>query len=288
MNNILTLQNRPESIRMLAAQRQLYKEAKKCLVLQIFFTVPLTILFSFLRLALSGVNSNATSFVIFLGLLVTFSDILINHCYISNYRTKAAKIQEQFDCEVYEMSWDSISVGAKITIETINKFADKYVSIPNMPLEDWYPVEIAGLSKNEAILICQKTNLYYDSSLRNKYIRAVIISSLVILSILLGVAFIGNPHFTTLIVFIIAPFAPIVYLTLKIYFEHRKSVKALDELRNNITSLSENKKNPTTQELRKIQNSIYRSRKDSALVPDFFYNWKRQGLEKEMHMNASR
>ena len=287
MHNILTLQNRPEKIRMLAAQRQLYKEAKKFLMVQIFLTVPLTIAFAFLRLILTGVNANITSLVIFLGVLVTIADILIGYCYVSNYRTKAAKIQEQFDCEVYEMSWESLCAGKKATSETVNEFGNKYVPVPNMPLEDWYPVEI-GLSKEEAILVCQKTNLHYDSSLRYEFVSAVVISSLVILGILVGIAFIGNPQFTVLLTFIVAPFAPVAYLTLKIYFEHRKSIKASDELHDTISALSESNKIPSAQELRTIQNSIYKSRKDNALVPDFFYNWKRKKLEAQMHMNAAK
>jgi len=40
-------------------------------------------------------------------------------------------------------------------------------------------------------------------------------------------------------------------------------------------------------ELRKVQDKIYCNRKDSPLIPDFFYNKKRQNLEDEMHENAS-
>jgi len=40
--------------------------------------------------------------------------------------------------------------------------------------------------------------------------------------------------------------------------------------------------------LRQIQDKIYCSRKDSALIPDWYYNKKREKLEEDMKLNADR
>ncbi len=44
---------------------------------------------------------------------------------------------------------------------------------------------------------------------------------------------------------------------------------------------------PSIERLRAVQDKIYCHKKNSPLIPDFFYNNKRENLEKEMHENAS-
>jgi len=222
----------------------------------------------------------------FFGASITIADILIGHFLVSNYKGKAAKIQEEFDCAVYEMNWDKISVGSNVPREVINDYGEKYKDIPGSPLMDWYPVEIAGMSKEKAIFVCQNTNLYYDKSLRNKYIRTTGRASLLILIIIIITSLIGNPSFGDFMKQILVPFLPIFILSLKIIIEHFKSAKAIGDLSTTVSGLSDSSDVPSMADLRLIQTKIYASRKDSPLVPDFFYNKKRKRLEKNMHAHA--
>jgi hypothetical protein len=288
MNNILTNQNKPENILKLAAQRQLYKKAKKYFIIQIFITVPVTIILSFLKMIPSGyLGFNIVAVAAFFGAFITIADILIGHFVVSNYKCKAAKVQEEFDCDVYEMNWDKISVGKKVPREIINEFGRIYKDIPGLPLVDWYPVEIVGMSKEKAIFVCQKTNLYYDKSLRNKYVWTIGSTGLLILGIIVTSSLVGNPSFGDFMTQVFAPFLPILILSLKIIIEHFKSVKALGELNATVSSLSDSFNDPSMKNLRLVQTRIYVSRKDSPLVPDFFYNKKRKKLENNMHINAA-
>jgi hypothetical protein len=287
MNNILINQNKPENILKLAAQRQLYKEAKRYFIIQIFITVPVTILLSFLKMIPLGyLGFDFVAVAAFFGACITIADLLIGHLLVSNYKCKAAKVQEEFDCDVYEMDWDKISVGSKIPQEVVNEYGRIYKDVPGSPLIDWYPLEIAGISKEKAILICQKTNLHYDKSLRNKYIWVTGIVALLILSIIVTTSLIGNPSLGDFMKQVFVPFLPILVLSLKITIEHFKSARALGELNATVASLSDSVNGPSIAGLRLVQTKIYASRKDSPLVPDFFYNKKRKGLENHMHANA--
>lgn len=289
MHNILVNQNKSENILRLAAQRQLYKEAKRYLIIQILITVPATIVLSFLKLIPSGVlGFNIVAVAAFFGAIISIADILIGHFLVSNYKCKAAKVQEEFDCEVYEMNWDKISVGNRVPQETVNEYGGKYKEIPGAPLLDWYPVEIADLSKEKAILICQKTNLYYDKTLRNKYIWATGITSLIVLCIIVITSLIGNPSFGDFMLRIFAPFLPVLILSLRIIIEHFKSAKALGELHATVSNLTDLINDSNIADLRLVQTKIFASRKDSPLVPDFFYNKRRKVLEDSMHRNAQR
>jgi SMODS-associating 4TM effector domain len=287
MHNILSNQNKPENLLRLAAQRQLYKEAKRYVVIQILITVPVTIILSFLKLIPADtLGFDIVGVAAFFGTVISIADYLIGQFLVSNYKCKAAKVQEEFDCDVYEMTWDKISVGSRIPQELVNEYGRKYKEIPGSPLVDWYPVEIAGLSKEKAIFICQKTNLYYDKSLRNKYIWTTSIVSIIILGIIITTSLIGNPSLGDFMVRVFAPFLPVLILSLRIVIEHFKSAKALSELHTTVSGLPDSTAGPSIPDLRLVQTKIFTSRKDSPLVPDFFYNKKRKKLEDTMHQNA--
>jgi len=277
MNNILINQNKKENIQRLAAQRQLYKTAKNILVLQIILTVPVTIFFSLLKLIPeTAVGFNIAAFAAVYGILLALIDLFVFNHFINLHRTDAAKVQELFDCDVYEMDWNNVFVGKKPQQETVNTFARKYVDVPGSPLSDWYPIEIAQMPREMAILTCQKTNLYYDSSLRKKYKNLSILISL-------------STHITlqSFIVQILAPFLPVFILTSKIIIDHSKAIKSASEFHQSLDSVVDPHNLPSIDRLRAVQDKIYCHRKDSPLIPDFFYDKKRANLETEMHENAS-
>lgn len=286
MNNILINQNKPENLKKLAAQRQLYREAKRVFGLQILFTVPITILLSLLRLIPSSdMPFNIATLIAIVSVLITVADIIVSQSIVTPFKNNAAKIQDQFDTEVYEMDSDILFTGKAVSPEIINRFSLRYVRDPKMPLEDWYPAEIKDYTKEQAIYTCQKTNLYYDSSLRTRFIRLTTIFSALTFLIILSTALAADASLNNFLLQVALPFTPVLYITLKIFFENNKSIRSANELHSVISALAGSKM-PTMSELRTIQNKIFCARKEGALVPEFFYKKKRSGLEKEMHNNA--
>ena len=287
MHNILVNQNKPENILRLAAQRQLYKEAKWFFKMQIFLTVPITIVLSLLRLIPESVfGFSLVSVTAFLSVVVALGDLIVDFFYVSDLKTKAAKVQEDFDCSVYEMPRNEVFCKKNIPAESVKKFSRKYVPNPKSPLEDWYPVEIRNYPKEKAIFVCQKTNLHYDRTLRSKFIRDSLLVATSILALIVTCALIVNPSTAGFFTLFIAPALPILVLALKILFSHLKAIRASNELHEIINSLNEKNSGITMNELRDVQNRIFCIRKDGPLVPEEFYNKKRKKLEEEMHANA--
>ena len=289
MDTLLTRQNEEKNIERLCAQKQLYIEAKKAFMVQIILTVPLTILFALIKITLGLFSINVSVYILVYGIGLTLADLLLINFVISDYRTSAAKIQELFDCSVYNIEWNRICSGKKPTQETINKYCRIFKSSgsPLSKLRDWYPVELSKQPPLKAIVLCQKTNLNYDTAVRTRFKKKVLIIASITLLVLVLLSLIRNISFRDFISQVVASFLPVFVLTAKIIIDQNKTLKNSEELRINIESLLEDEDNITLKEIRSIQDKLYNSRKDSALIPEFFYMKIRDELELEMHHNAA-
>jgi hypothetical protein len=69
--------------------------------------------------------------------------------------------------------------------------------------------------------------------------------------------------------------------------EHRTSLQNLDSLNASITSLWSDVLEGTAKDaeatVRQVQDKIYQNRKASPLIPEWFYDWQRPGLEQQMY-----
>ncbi|RFM31937.1 S-4TM family putative pore-forming effector [Chitinophaga silvisoli] len=288
MNNIKQQQNLPDNIRLLEAQRFLYSRAKMIFTIQIVLTVFVVIALNWMKLIKKEELPFNAAYISLISLAITLFDLLLFGGLISNLRTNAAKIQEQFDCNVYNMPWNKINSGNKAERHIIAKNAKKYISDPESPLENWYDIKIDNLPQDMAILRCQETNLFYDSELRERFKRSSLYCCILLFAIELLIGFNNNVTVQAFISNIVAPLLPAIALTIKIVLDNMKSIKASVELKKQVDAIEANKGVLTMENLRQIQDKIYCSRRDSALVPDWFYNLKRKELEEAMKDNADR
>lgn len=287
MGSILVNQNKPENIKCLAAMRQLYSEGKTLVMLQLVLTIPVTIILSLLKLVpKETLGFDIAPYAALYAVLVLVLDLYVVNYLTGQKRTDAARIQELFDCEVYGMGWSSFFAGKKPDRELVNKKSSEYTDRPDAPLQDWYPTEIEQLPHEQAILVCQRTNLYYDSSLRRRYRLIIIWLAAVSLFLMLLDALITGLGIAEFFILIVVPFLPVFSVTQKIMADHSKSIKAATDLHQAVAALEAAGEAPSMEKLREIQSKIYCHRKDSPLIPDFFYYKRRDKHEKEMHENA--
>jgi len=289
METLLTRQNEEENIDRLCAQKQLYIEAKKAFMMQIILTVPLTILLTLIKIVLIFFKIDISVYVLIYGIGLTLADLLLINLVISDYKKTAAKIQELFDCSVYDLEWNKICAGKKPTQEEVNKYSRIFKSSgkPISKLKDWYPIELKKYSPLKVIVLCQKTNLNYDTAIRNRFKKKVLIVAFITLLVLILLSLIRNISFRDFISQVAASFLPVFVLTAKIMIEQNTTLKNSEELNNNIEGLLEDENNISLKEIRSIQDKLYNSRKDSALIPEFFYDKIRDELEQDMHHNAA-
>lgn len=288
MNDILKLQNLPENLKYLKASRVLYSKAKRAFGIQILVTVGISIIFSFLKLIPKESLTFDLNACIGIGAIsISIAEILFFNVYVSGLRTSGAKAQEIFDCNIYGLLWNSVNSGSQLEQYVIKESISEYISDKKAPLENWYDIELEGLSKERAILLCQETNLFYDGKLREHFKMANILLCILIFALSLIIAVIADIKVGNYITTVLLPVSPMIVLTLKIIMENRKSLTVSTDLRKLILQFKARSEDPTITELRGIQDKIFCNRKDSPLVPNWYYKLRRNGLEKSMKANAS-
>jgi SMODS-associating 4TM effector domain len=250
--------------------------------------VGISIIFSFLKLIPKESLTFDLNACIGIGaILISIAEILFFNVYVSGLRTSGAKAQETFDCNIYGLSWNSINSGSQLERYVIEEGVSEYVFDEKAPLENWYDIDLEELSKERAILLCQETNLFYDGKLREHFKIANVLICILIFVLSLIIAVIAEIKVGNYVTTILLPVSPMIVLTLKIIMENRKSLTISTELRKIVLQLKVRSQNPTIPELRGVQDKIFCNRKDSSLVPNWYYKWRRNRLEKLMKVNAS-
>lgn len=215
-NNIVELQNRPENIKMLKAMRHLYSKVGVLTNHYFIFCVLVPIVISFAKPFISSEDYQVLfHFMIAYNLLSLIAGLWLE-CKIKKERVLAAKIQQQFDCNVFELQWNRYAFGTQPTVEEIDsnaKFSNDEDFI------NWYDKDVDAVNRMLAVIICQRINLTYDVALRKKFLCSLTIISIIILIIILGIAFYEDEGLRTTIVFVAVPLIPVI----RWFFSTRKA-----------------------------------------------------------------
>jgi hypothetical protein len=206
---------------------------------------------------------------------------------------RAAKIAEQFDCLVLDLPWNGFVAGERAETEDI-RAAERAWSHrrDDSKLRDWYPLAAGAMPMALARIVCQRTNLRYDSQLRRSY-GSVILA--VVALVLLGLLLVGLAQDLNLTAWILTltPATPLLSWAGREYFRQRDTAEQLEELMKKARGLwqraleGENNDATCRDVSRELQNAIYLRRATSPLVVPFLYDIKRLGLEDEMNDAAS-
>ena len=251
---ILERQNKDVHINELLAQKRVYSIAKNYQGFLIFISVPLPIIISLV------VKSNP--------------NLIDESSYIFVLYTIIAAVGEK----ILESSIDRLK---KIAASIKETFDNKVLGIN---------LEIKNVKTNVASLLCQRTNITYDFSVRKRYKYLIYIISSLTFLVLLIIALINDLSVKGFLIEVILPSIPIIMFAYKEINSNTESIDNLNHLRNLIEStLSETNINDTIEkkQLRSIQDRIYNNRLLSPLIPDFIYNSLRPKLEDEMNYSMA-
>lgn len=290
MNDIPQKQNTHNHLEKLAAQRQLYSDAKALQFISIVVSIPLVIIWSIVVAFFSNIAVYAGLWGIIASLLesLVFSNIQ------KLLQEKAAKIQQLFDCEVLQFNWSSLNCGVRVESETIidasNKFKRKDPNYAS--LIDWYPPIVGQLPLYQARIICQRSNVWWDAQLRRRYALAIITILFILTLIVFLIGLIGGLTLEKFLLAVIAPLAPAYVFGLRQYTEHNEAANRLDQLREDAEALLRELKNGklTPQDLEResytLQTQIYDHRRRSPLILDWLYSRLRRKNEEQMNRGA--
>ncbi|CAH8296036.1 hypothetical protein EV196_11330 [Mariniflexile fucanivorans] len=288
MNNIKTNQELPKNMLLLKAQRVIYANAKKIYRWQLTFTIIVVIILNFVKLIQKDLISiDLTPYIALVSVSITLIDLLFLSGYLSKFKTNGAKAQELFDCRVYNMGWNETNSGDMPENSVIEEAEKRYIHNPKAPLNNWYHIDLDGLKHEEAILRCQETNLEYDRKLRFHFKNDCIITCLVIVISSFVIATIVNASLQGYLTNFIAPTLPLIVILIKLILDNQKAVKSLEEVRKAARKLRNSSEIPTMNQLRQVQDKLYCSRKDSTLIPENYYQYRRTKLEQSTKSNVA-
>lgn len=280
MNEIAIKQNLPKQIDKLSAQRFLYSKAKKIFYVRVTLSFILAIIATFFISTFNGSQY-------YIALIITFYlliDIIFLERAESSSKKDAARIQESFDLEVFGLPWNNIVANNRIEEEKIAEYAELYRRKNGGEVDkllNWYSPEVSKLDLTPAIAVCQRSNIYWDVSLRKQIFGALTI--ILIISVLAIFMFSQTP---ILLIYSAIPF----YRVIADYAKSQKStINNIENLKDKIENFLDNPNNFTVNQsntLRTIQDQIFIHRETSAFVPDWFYEMNRDSQEKQMNYSA--
>jgi hypothetical protein len=226
------------------------------------------------------------------GLAIATVDIALLDTIQTSLRHKAAKIQESFDCSVLDLRWNAVVAGSRPDPETIVEAGKDYRPDPKRPLENWYPRDAGKLPLPAGRLICQRTNLVWDSVLRRRcgWVLLGVISVVAVGTVVTAIA-----RHLTLEAFLLTfwvPLSPAYLWTVREFRKHRAAADSSERLRGFVEDLWSRVLNGNIldadliQESRRLQDEIYRRRRDVVPVFDFIYNRLRSKHEEQANRAA--
>lgn len=280
-------QNKDRQLQRLAAQRHLYSTAKRIFGWQLFFSGLLTIIFAFFVV----LDSSFKVFAVSWGILIALADVFWLTPWQKNLKDSAAKIQELFDCEVLELTWNDLKAGKRPDPELIKEQFEKYAKKPlkNAPLDNWYDhPNIDDLPIYIARIACQRTNCWWDAKQRRSYALYVILTVTLIFIIVFGISLKDSLRMEDFVLKVLAPLFPVLLLGIRQYREQIESASRLDKLKDYSESLwkdalSKKSKIELTTKSRNLQDEILEHRRKSPPIFDFIFKRLRDSYNDKMN-----
>jgi hypothetical protein len=288
---IIITQNSPENQANLIAQQKMYSEGKILQGIHFTVSVIIIILLTFLKIILLLIGIDISWVLAFYSLFAIITGFLLEEMIIK-LKHGAAQIQELFDCNVLDIEWNYNLISSKPDPEIIFKYYKKsnFKPIKGLSTIDWYSVDIQLVNDNVAKFICQRSNCYYDTVLKQKMKSRIILFSIISFFIVVFGAMLGDITLIKFILNVITPLLPLYIFSFKLFIEFNRSRNGLIELRSIINRNWDLILNKDTRDLdkmvRQIQDRLYLNRKNSPLVPDFFYKRLRKSNEDEMNYSV--
>ncbi|MBD2554415.1 hypothetical protein H6G51_14090 [Limnothrix sp. FACHB-708] len=290
MNNIPQEQNTQRRLDLLAAQRQLYSDAKNLQMISVVMSIPVVFAWS----TLVALFPSLAAYSALWGMIATLLELL---CFSRLKRTtqdKAAKVQQIFDCEVLQLNWIKLNCGIRVDPETIidaaNRYKQKKHSIAE--LQNWYSPSVGKLPIYQARIICQRSNIWWDAQLRRRYSKWIIFVLLVLIISVLLIGLVGGLPLEKFLLAVLAPLTPSFVFGLRQYTENNESAARLDQLRENAEILIQEIINGrhTSQDLEReshsLQMQIFDNRRRNPLILDWIYSRLRSEDEEKMNKGA--
>lgn len=287
LNTIPARQNEPQFMQLLRARSETYRQATRLLIIQLIVTVAVPVVSAVIGLIFPHVRP----YVATIAIAVTLIDIAVLDRTMKRKLKTAALICEEFDCKLLEIPWNRFAAGKRPEHETITS-AERDWPHGDDKLLNWYPAAVGLAPMHLARIVCQRTNLWYDAMLRERYGNLLLMTAVVIVIGLISAGLAANLPFADFVVTILAPCAPLLSWALRDAFKQRDVADAQKMARSEAEALWDMAisggcaENECARLSREFQNTIFQRRVANPLIFPFVYNRLRPGMEVDMNLGA--
>jgi hypothetical protein len=287
MNTIAKDQNSPQFQRVLKARQRIYWEATKLQIAQLIATVLLPVTGA----VLATFSAPSRPWVALYGLVVSVLDIFwIDRSQRERLKV-AAKLAEKFDCGVFRLPWNTFAVGKPVNAETIDAAARKW-SGNEAHLLDWYTNIDDNAPLPLARIVCQRTNLWYDSLLRRRYGKILIGIVTAVIVLLIVVAAVRNLTVMDFVA-VAATVSPAVIWAIRERFRPSDAAESIETVMGEAEKLLEQAKAGQCDDAecerhsREFQDAIFGRRVANPLILPLIYKFMRPEMEKQMQAGVN-
>jgi hypothetical protein len=278
LTEIAVTQNESTSLRYQLAKAHFYKWAKilyfagAAVTLALALVAPLVLLFRPSLGPMLGAVAGAWIFV---------SRRLLEP-FRQDYQLKGATAQEYFDCRVLGTPWNEALVRP-LPDEEISaasragRRSTKHVE----QAKDWYAASDLKLEWPRSVLMCQRSNAVWACRQHRTYGRFLAGAAITWLIVGIIVAVGDGASLGAYLVTILLPSMPAFLDASELSRAHSSAARDRELIREQMDALLEDG-TAETQELREIQDQLFRLRREAPQVPDWFYQLIRPGYEEDM------
>ncbi|MDZ5455795.1 S-4TM family putative pore-forming effector [Azohydromonas lata] len=288
MNSIIAKQNEDRMLSLVRARRRIYKTAKRYQGAVVLMTLLLPVI----SLAVANFAPAAKAYVAVTALLFSICDVVFMDRWNKGLMKDAAKLQEEFDCEVLAMRRNEFVVGAGVDPEEIYQLSvEKLNADGESQLRNWYPVAVGKVPLHVARILCQRENLLYDGKVRKTYGRLLTICLIALVVVLFIYSLAAELKLDAFVLTVLVPAMPVVNWAIRELFRQKSTVETLDRLKAESEKLWKKvvegmSETDAAERSRELQDAIYNHRVASPLVFDFLYRYRRASLEAQMNAGA--
>lgn len=289
-SDIASRQDEPRDFLFMEARQWRWKVASRWQVAQLILVVALPVILAILGLVCPA----AKPAVSFIAVLITLIDVmLLDRQYRKSLKT-AARMSELLDVSLFKLPWNSLAAGSKPDIEDVERAARLGRELPDAPhWKGWYSSHVNRVPMPLARLICQRTNLVYDSDLRKIYIACLTSVVLVVCATVVAIGLKSSATFGEFVLSGWVPASPLAIWALREGWRQRDAVEANSPVKaeaERLLNLAVSKQRSPVEldvDSRLLQNSIFVRRSSTPLLFPGIYRIRRKKSEDAMHDGAA-
>lgn len=276
-------QNSPSGLELVSAFRALYSSAKNWSAIRFCLNTVVMVIVYFVYLAFSEgwfkLPQHDYSWILSVySILILLIDYFFITPRIEWKVSTASRIQQEFDCKVFNWQWDEHLFGAKIADETITSWGKGYQQDLDA-VQNWYEPSVGQVPKQFGVVLCQNMCVWWENELRILYNFLIVLFGFFLAAFCVVYAGGIGLDVQKLFSLVVAPMIPYIFFTLSTCRVNKKSINQYKDLQGKLIAtielFLETKQAPAN--IMKIllgtQLVIMHHRFDAPLIPDFFYTW---------------